>query len=215
MLQRHLIPVWLLLTMGPWAAAQAQVQFPVPMPRPTLGDISVFKTIDLWNNTERSQSRSEVVEVTKDNIVLRSTSSTRPEPTTLRYTAHWGPCRSLQNSTEVICAGALNFPMNVGGKHAYTRLPWPDGRGHSSGDCVVKQEEKVTTAPGVYETVVIECTGYYNRVVEGSFSGRQRELYWYAPSIGRVIKSEFYDFDTSGRPFNKTRTELVEFIPGK
>ncbi|HSV46669.1 MAG TPA: hypothetical protein VLJ58_12860 [Ramlibacter sp.] len=197
------------------ATVCAQVQFPVPPPTPKVGEITKYRTVDLWNNSELGRSQNELVEVDKDGFVTRFTSTTVTQPRTARFTSEWQPCRSLQNSNSSVCAGSFKFPMQVGNKHSYEKQPWPNGQGHSSGECEVKGTEKLTVPAGSFDTVVIECKGHWNQVFGDAISGRQTETYWYAPALARPVRSEYFNFDPRGKPFTKNRTELVEFIHAK
>jgi len=200
---------------GVLTLAYSQVQFPVSLPALKVGDTAKYRTVDLWNNKELSTSQNELVEIQNDRLVTRFTTSTAPEPRTAHFTREWQPCRTMRNSDQAVCAGAFKFPMQLANKHTYEKLPWPNGNGHSTATCEVKAEEKVNVPAGAFDTVRIECAGYYNRVFDGSFSGRQMDVYWYGPTIGRLVKSQHFDFTSSGSPFNKTQTELIEFTAGK
>lgn len=195
------------------AFVRAQVQFPVGMPTPKVGEVAKYQTTDLWNNKELSTTGTEVVELQPERIVSRSKRSDQAEPRTTLATREWQPCRTMQNSDKLVCAGSFKFPMELGGRHKYENLPWPNGNGHSSAECEVKALEKVTVKAGTFDSVRIECGGYWNRVFGGVVSGRQVETLWYAPSISRMVKSQYTDYNSGiGGVFNKTQTELVEFI---
>ena len=197
------------------ASVYAQVQFPVGPPTPKVGDIAKTRTVDLWNNTEVSTSQSDIVEVQADRLVTRLTSSASSETRTLLFTREWNPCRTMLNSDTLICTGLFKFPLETGKKHSYDKLPNTVGRSHFSATCEVKGAEKVTVAAGAFEVVRIECSGFYNRVFDGNWSGKFNEVVWYSPAISRIVKSSYNDFNSSGSAFAKTQTELVEFIPGK
>jgi hypothetical protein len=198
-----------------WGCASpgwAQLQLPVGPPTPKVGEIARYKTTDLWNNKELRTSQAELVEIQADRYVLRTSNSTRPEPVTAHFTSHWQPCRTMKDSDKSVCAGALKFPMQVGDKYGYEKLPWPNGNGHSSASCEVKAEEKVSLPAGTFDTLRVECAGFWNRVFGGTFSGRQSEVHWYAPSISRIVKTEFTNYDAGGKMDVRERGELVEFV---
>ncbi len=200
---------------GVSALAGAQVQFPVNLPTPKVGEVTKYRTVDLWNNKELSTSQIELVEIQNDRLVTRLTSSVDPSPSTRTFTSEWQPCRSMRNSDQLVCAGALKFPMQLGGKHSYDKLPWPSGNGHSSGACEVKAEEKVTVPAGTFDAVRLECSGFWNRIFDGTFGGKQTELFWYAPAIARIVKSQFFDFTSSGAANTKSQTEMTQFTAAK
>ena len=195
--------------------AHAQIQSPVAAPAPKVGEIVKYRNIDLWNNKELSTSESELVSVEEDAFVSRFKDTINPAPRTNRFNRSWQPCRNMQGSDKAVCAGALSFPMQIGSKHSYDKLPWPSGLGHSSANCEVKSEEKLTVPAGTYDTLRITCSGYWNRVFEGTFSGRYNETVWYAPAISRLVKSEYFDFQPNGAPFNKNQSVLIEIIGAK
>lgn len=208
-------PLWLgsVLTLTLATATWAQVQFPVNAPTSKLGEIAKYRNVDLWNNKELWTSQTELVEIQTDRFVSRVTSSDNPQPRASYFTREWQPCRTMQNSDQSVCAGAFKFPLQTGNKHAYEKLPWSNGNGHSSGSCEVKGEEKVTVPAGTFDAVRIECNGFWNRVFGGAFSGRVIETHWYAPKISRLLKTQYTDYNSgSGGIFNKTQTELTEFI---
>lgn len=198
-----------------WAvgtSSWAQVQFPVAAPAPKVGDIAKYRTIDLWNNKELRTSQSELVEVQPDRFVVRFSMSTRTDPSTLYYTSHWGPCRTMQGADQSVCAGSFKFPMKLGDKYTYEKLPWPNGQGHSTATCEVKAEEKVSTPAGAFDTVRIECAGFWDRVFGGTFSGNQSEKLWYAPKINRLVQSEYTNHTSGGKLDTRERTDLIEFV---
>lgn len=198
-----------------FSTATAQVQFPVAQPTPKVGEIAKYRTVDLWNNAELSTSQSDLVEITDERLITRQTVSTRPEPRTVSFNRSWNPCRSLRNSDKVICDGSIKFPMQKGAKFDYKNLPWPNGNGYSSMQCEIKGEEKLTLPAGSFDTVKVECAGFWTRQFEGSGTGRTSETQWYAPTIARVIRSQFVSLLSNGSPDIRTQTELVEFIPAK
>lgn len=214
--KRSLKSVFLVLLSGTWlTTATAQVQFPVVQPTPKVGEIAKYRTVDLWNNAELSTSQSDLVEITGERLITRFKISTDPEPRTNNFNRSWNPCRSLRNSDKVVCDGAIKFPMQVGTKYDFTEMPWTNGQGFSSMKCEIKSEEKLTLAAGAFDTLRIECAGFWTRRFEGSSSGRASETLWYAPLIGRMVKSQSVSLLPNGSPNIKTQTELVEFISAK
>jgi len=191
----------------------AQVQFPVPPPELKVGEVARYATIDLWNNRQLSATESQLVEIQAERLVVRTKRSDQAEFRTVLFTRDWQPCRSMQGSDVLVCDGALKFPLQPGGKMRYDKLPWPNGQGHSSAECEVKGEEKLTVAAGTFDTVKVECAGFWNRLFGNTSSGRQVEAYWYAPKIGRFVRSQYTDYNSAGGGIvNKTQTDLVEFV---
>ena len=184
-------------------------------PTPKVGEIAKYRDLNLWNNTELRTLQSDLVEVTDARLVTQVKTSTNPAPRTISFNRSWNPCRTLRNSDKAVCDGSIKFPMQIGAKYDYTDLPWPNGQGDSSMKCEVKGEEKLTLQAGTFDAVLIECSGFWKRRFEGSSTGRTSETLWYAPSIGRMVKSQFVSLFQDGSPDIKTQSELVEFIPAK
>lgn len=200
---------------GAMTLAYAQVQFPVGLPAPKVGDTAKYRTVDLWNNKELSTIQIELVEIQKDRFATRVMTSTAPEPRTNYFTREWQPCRAMRNGDQTVCTGPFKFPMQLGNKHTYEKLPWTNGNGYSTATCEVKADEKVSVPAGVFDTVRIECAGFWNAVFGSTFRGPLTEVFWYAPTIGRQVKSQYIDYQGSGPIHNKTQTELIEFTAGK
>lgn len=208
--------IFLVLLSGTWlTTATAQVQFPVAQPTPKVGEIAKYRTIDLWNNAELSTSQSELVEVTGERLITRFNTSTNPELRTNNFNRSWNPCRSLRNSDKMVCDGSIKFPLQAGTQYEYKELPWANGNGFTSMKCEVKGEEKLTLSAGAFDTVKVECAGFWTRKFDGSGTGRTSETNWYAPTIARVVKNQYVSLLSSGAPDIKTQTDLVEFIPAK
>ena len=193
-------------------SANAQVQFPVEKPTPKVGDVWKYRQVDLWNGKELSNSEVELVSIEAGHFITRVKSSSYPGVRTGRRTTDLWPCRNMKNSDQEVCAGAFRFPMQLGQKTEYQKVPWDTGNGYWSGKCEVKAEEKVTVPAGTFDAVRVECAGYWTRVFEGNFTGRFTETIWYAPKVNRGVRSQYFDSYSSGSPNNKTQTELVEFI---
>lgn len=198
------------------SAATAQVQFSLTRPNLKVGEVAKYRTIDLSKQTEISTSERELVQISDEKLVERETSSVSPSPRDISYNRFWNSCRSLQFSSKEVCDGALKFPMRVGAKHEIKEHPWSNGQGHSSMKCEVKGEEKLTLASGTFDTLRIECAGFWTDVIgTPRFAGQQSEIHWYAPAYGRAVRTQFTSLMSTGLPDRKTQTELVELIPAK
>lgn len=195
--------------------ASAQIKFPVNQPTPKIGEMAKFRTIDLWNGTEASRSENELIEISADTLAVKVTSSDRAEPRTLNFNKSWNPCRSLQNSSNVVCTGILRFPLEVGAKYEYKDLPWTDGVGVTSMKCEIKGEEQITIAAGNFDTVRIDCSGFWTRKIGGIETGQTAEVIWYSPVLGRTIKSLFNTTNSKGLPYQKLETQMTAFTPAR
>ncbi len=118
----------------------------------------------------------------------------------------------MRGEDQQVCTGSFKFPAELGAKYEYKDLPWTNGLGKQEGKCEVVAQEKVTVVAGTYDTIKIECTGFWQRVFEGSGTGRTVELVWYAPKIHRIVKSIFKDYTSGSQLFNQNQTELTEYI---
>lgn len=195
--------------------ATAQIQFPVGLPTPKVGDLAKYRTLDLWNNSELSASENELVEISANNFVTRFKSSVNSEPSTSRSDRSWNACRSMRNSDAIVCEGSLRFPIQSGNKHSYKDYPNDTGRSKFDAACEVIGQEKVTVSAGIFDTIRINCAGFYTRIFDGNWSGKFNSITWYSPAINRIVKSQYFDFNAGGTAFNKNQTELVEFTAGK
>jgi hypothetical protein len=205
-----------LMTVGAaLAAAFVSAQAPVGAERPTpnVGDVWKTRTIDLWNNSELSSAHSELIEARADRLVFRTTVAPSGEVLTLSFTRDLQPCRAMKDSTVEVCAGSLKFPLRVGEKHQFEKLPWANGEGYFSQTCEVKGQESIKVAAGSFDTYRVECTGTLTRVVGNAFTGRVEETLWYAPKAHRAVMTTYTDYRQSGGMFNRRKTELVEYLP--
>lgn len=196
------------------SSANAQVQFPVDKPNPKVGDVWNYRTVDLWTNTEQSTNRIELVAVEVDRFTYRSKSSLNSNVRTGVENSELGPCRSMRNSDQTICTGAFKFPMQLGQKFEYERQPWNNGAGYDGAKCEVKAEEKIAVAAGSFDTVRLECAGFWNRVFDGTGSGRFTLTIWYSAKVNRAVKVNYANYNGSSVN-DKNQTELVEFTPSK
>ena len=195
-------------------AANAQTVFPVAAPTAKIGQITTFRTVDLWNNKELSVRATELVAIEAENMVMRTKTVGRDEVTTARTDKSWNFCRSMRGSEKSNCEGALKFPMQVGSKHNMKERAWPDGTGYDNGTCEVQAEEKITVPAGSFDTLRVVCSGWWTKVFEGSYSGRFNQTVWYAPSISNPVKFQVNIFHSRGQLDIKNQTELVEFVAG-
>ncbi len=105
------------------------------------------------------------------------------------------------------------FPLVVGEgwKSSFVSETTNKSKSKTDLDFKVVAREKMQTPAGEFDTFKIESEGWINGV---SWSGaiRMSEVRWYAPSIGRVVRSEYKDF-RGGQLWNNTVSELKSFKP--
>ncbi len=190
------------------AIAAAQSAIVAEAPTPTIGKIYEFRQVDGWNQKELWTATQEVVQVTGEHIVVRAQQAGKDEINTFYFDRSFNPCRSLKGSDKVVCGGPYKFPIQIGNKHEY-EIPWRNGEGTNKAKCEVTSKESIRITNSEYETLKIECTGFWTRLFGGSNSGKFTETTWYAPEIGRFVKIEFASQKSNGQPDQKLITELI------
>jgi hypothetical protein len=192
-------------------AAHAQVQFPVPMPSAQMGEIAEYRSVDPYTNLQVGKSwRVELVGGPADRYHLRDVDT----GFTSVYTRNWEPCRSLLGSDQVRCGGPLKFPMQAGGTHTFEKIPAPHRRGYRDATCVVQGAEVVTVPAGTFDTVRVDCNGWWSDPLSTvPASGPFKQSIWYSPKISRLLREEFLAIPPRpGAVPLWTRVELVNFI---
>ncbi|WP_217125942.1 hypothetical protein [Hydrogenophilus thiooxidans] len=183
-----------------------------PRPEFVKGERWVYQRIDMWTDKVENKYEQVFAEVLDNKLVFRSKSLTSDEaPQTLYFSQDLNPCRILQSENVEICSGPFKFPLrSVGERWSFKKLPWRNGKGYYDADCELKTQEKVSTPAGEYDTLRIECKGFWQQTMDGSNSGRYEETFWYAPTVKRFVRSDFNTWTSGGRMDSRTRTELIE-----
>lgn len=85
-------------------------------------------------------------------------------------------------------------------------------RSRSDFDFKIVGAEKLTTPAGEFDTFKVEQTGWINGV---SWTGSMRvaNTMWYAPAIGRLVRTEFRSY-RNAQLWEHTVTQLKSFTPG-
>lgn len=206
-----LIALALLVTCGVSAWAQ-----PDGSTRPVfkVGEVAVYT----MNNRADNRTVEETVTVTAVESELIRFSHVRPgrEPAELEglFTPDMRQVQSGTSGTRFDPpAPLIKIPMAVGDtwKNAAEMVTRDNAKSKTDFEYKVVGTEKVKTPAGEFETFKIESGGWVTGV---SWTGSVRvaQVQWYAPSIGRVVRSEFRDF-RGGRPWSDTLTELKSFKP--
>lgn len=193
--------------------SKAQLPAVVERPAVEVGQSGKYRTIDLWTNRETGSWHSEVVDVQAQKFVSRSTDGVTGEVTTRINTLDGNPCRTMKGSDVEVCSGPFKFPMRVGDKTQIDKRPWSSGEGYDTAACEVKVQESVTVAAGTFDVFRVVCTGLWNRVAGGSYSGRLDETYWYAPRVGRTVLFNNTTYRPNSSIDNKRKFELTEYGP--
>lgn len=195
-------------------ATWAQDMAPIERPVLKVGDSWTYRTLDGWTNNEIRRTLYTLTALEGSQSITREKDLATEKESTITSNADLQPCRSLQNDTTVVCAGAYRFPFTAGYKHSYRKLPTSSGRTSLDADCEGKGMEKVKVPAGEFDAYRIDCKGRWNLVVGGNASGSFQQTLWYAPAVRNQVRSTFEDRLPNGTPNNKSITELVEHKPG-
>ncbi|WP_446326727.1 TapB family protein [Burkholderia pseudomallei] len=108
----------------------------------------------------------------------------------------------------------LRFPLAVGkswsASYVFSRGGWS-----AKGDREAKVvgAERIETPAGAFDTFRVEQVVVWDGTAGNAGHGTTREVDWYAPAVGRVIKFDYTDRPMKGAP-TVTHVELVGFKPG-
>lgn len=191
----------------------AQDALPIERPTIKLGDSWTTRSLDGWNNSETSQTTFTVAGIEEGRIILRSQSMPTGETQTLTYTPDWQVCRSMQNSTELVCDGVFKFPLTASYRHTINKLPSSSGATFYDAECEGKGMEKVRVPAGEFDAFKVECKGRWTQVFGGARSGQYDDTSWYAPSVRNRVKQVFNTRRSNGTPSAKLVVEMTEFKP--
>ena len=189
---------------------------PVERPSLTKGDTWKYRTVDNLTGNELRQAEAMYAETENELFIFKTRNLTTNSEDTFKTNADLQVCRTMRNDEKLLCHDVFKFPMAIGNKHKIVKRPWSnatpanEGAGYDEADCEVKAAEKITVPAGTFETLRIECSGYQNRVIGGSYNGSFKESVWYSPLVKRSVKY-FYE-NRGNRGVNTTLTsELVSY----
>jgi hypothetical protein len=189
-------------------------EFPVSRPALQQGEVWIYRTIDLWTNKETSRYESVFASEENGHLVFRNKNLNSGKVSTVYMSLDQQPCRTMQGSSEMVCTGAMRFPLvRPGESWSYQKLPFPNGQGYFDAECTLTGTESIEVPAGTFDAIRIDCKGSWTRVSDGSRSGRFEERLWYAPVLKRFVRNDFLTFLTTGHPDSRDRTELVEYRP--
>lgn len=110
-------------------------------------------------------------------------------------------------------SAGFKFPLVVGDawKSSFVGEAPNNSKSKIDLDVKVVAREKLKTPAGEFDSFKIESEGWINGV---TWSGaiRMSEVRWYAPAIGRVVKTEYKDF-RGGQLWSHTVSELKSLTP--
>lgn len=191
-----------------WAQADGGTR-----PVAKVGDVAVYAVDQRGDN----RTFDETVTVTSVDLTHIKSSHVRPN----RSPAEVEAVATLDWATVVSGASGtrfdppimgFKFPLVVGDawKSSFVSES-ATGKAKTDLDFKVVAREKVKTPGGEFDAFKIESEGWINGI---TWAGaiRMTEVRWFAPAIGRVVRSEYKDF-RGGRVWTDTVTELKAFKP--
>ncbi|HMP11075.1 hypothetical protein [Hydrogenophaga sp.] len=179
-----------------------------------VGDVTVYAINNRGDNT---QSEETVTVVSVEEGLIK-TKHVRPDrnPPELEGVFNLDLNSLVSGTSGAKFEPALEFyrfPLKVGDawKARNEVVSLTGARSRSVLDVKVAAQEKVTTPGGEFDAFRIEVSGWINGV---SWQGALRltQTVWYAPAIGRMVKSDYKDFRNSSLN-NSTLTELKSHKP--
>lgn len=183
-------------------------------PLPKVGDVTVYAV----NNRSDNKQSEETVTVTSVEGGLIKTRHLRPDrnPPELEgvTTLELNPVVSGSSGSKFEPAIEIHrFPMKVGDswKTRYEGTGLTGSRSRAELDVKVVAQEKIVTPAGEFDTFRIELGGWINGVNwQGAI--RLAQTVWYAPAIGRLVKSDYNDYRNSSL-FTSVLTEMKSHKP--
>ena len=195
-------------------ASRAGKDSATPLPALKAGQQWTYRRVDLWRNQETERFRQELA---------------------FEEGGHWMVRWTILNSDDAQRRGSITGELfdpashgfadsRISGDHAPLRFPLNTGKSwkfdyvvRSNGKevkvaqtAVVRGWEEVRVPAGTFRALRVEHDGRYRASESGfSWSGKIRETYWFAPSVGRVVMREYRDTKGDGGPWDQWRDELV------
>jgi hypothetical protein len=202
---------WMVLTCAS-TSVWAQVDG-ASRPVPKVGDVAVY-TIDQRADKRVFEETVTVTSVDQSFIKSKHVRPNRNPPetegvTTLDLGVVVSGSSGARFDPPIV---GVKFPLTVGDSWKSSYLAEsPTAKSKGDLEFKVAAREKVSTAAGEFDAYKIESGGWINGV---SWSGAIRitQVQWFAPAVGRVVKSEYKDF-RGGQLWNDTASELKSFKP--
>lgn len=197
-LPRLILP---LLLLGAALPGLAQSPAPAPADKPVIkvGQVAVYR-FEMRHDRKEFEDRQTVTAIDGDLVKIRSVN---PQDRTERdaiTTTEWNQVLSSTSGIRMEPhAGMLNFPLSVGKSWSSLYQTTVPSGAKLRAEMQVKVEswEKVKVPAGEFDAFRLRGTGWNNGV---SFTGslRMEQTLWYAPSIGRMVRSDYRDWAGSG-----------------
>lgn len=209
MIQR-ILAAWVLACCPLWAAAQTEGSAKSVH---KVGDVAVY-SVELRADNRSTEETVTVIAVEGDLIRTRHARPDRP-PLEGVLDDQFGMSVSGTSGTRFDPpVPVVKWPLTAGAswKTRYDMVTTNESRSKADLDVKIVSREKLRTPAGEFDTIKMETGGWVNGV---SWSGSVRvaQVQWFAPAIGRVVRSEFRSF-RGGQPWEHTVYELKSFKPG-
>lgn len=167
-----------------------------------VGQVAIYITEERADK-RTSEDTQTTIAVEGDVVRIRSVNPGRnPVERELLTTGEWNAMvSSISGSKFAPHTGILQFPLSTGKTwQAKSETTTTTGvRLRSELDTKVVGVEKVQVPAGTFDAFKIEQAGWVNGI---TFTGSLRTLQhvWYAPAIGRVVKTEYKDWAGTALP---------------
>ncbi len=184
----------LLTATGAWSQAPAA-------PRPVLkvGEVTTYAVTSRHNNQNYNE-KVTITEATAEGYKARveqgeDASKTRE----MVLDTDMGLILTASGSRFAPASRNLKFPLEVGATwESKSEVSLPDGgKSRISSDNKVVGMEKIRTPAGEFEAYKVETRGGVQGVTWNGFF-RVVQTQWYAPSVQRVVRTEYKEQRTSG-----------------
>jgi hypothetical protein len=192
------------------AAAVAQATFPVERPVLKVGDTWSYQRTDLWTKQLRAGvSKATLKETTADKYIFEWTNfdGRKSEFATNFDLNRTYIVRGLEQIDQL-----FKWPLAENNKYTYKTLNTRDQWEWTyEPTCLVEGVETIKVIAGEFSTIKTICKGMWaNTPGNGTGSGMNETIVWYAPSVKRGVKYQNKNWN-NGRLDTQTSDELVEF----
>ena len=205
---------------GDLAAGEGILNETMPVAAPFLieGMQWTYRRFDLWQNGEIERFSQTLVSAEPSYWVVRwqiLSSKTKERVGSITGEILFTDTHGFDDERMVGRSESLRFPLAVGKSwtFSYKFSGKPGSVTEISQTARVKGWETVSVPAGRFRAVRVEHEGRYNTSSgSGRWSGRIQEVYWYAPSVRRVVAHEYKDTTGDGAAWDQWRDELVSGV---
>jgi hypothetical protein len=200
---------------GLWLGAEALGQDSTAVERPVwrVGDSWTYNYIDNWKKEVVDVSVDKITEISAKEIKVEWVSKKFKNGTNLFNQDFNATIRNSGSSIEIRSSPEwprYSFPMKPGKvwqqQVTWTKSNEPDWKVVADLKGTAQGWEKITVPAGTFDSLRIELQGRYTGSnSQRNWSGSQKEVYWFAPAVKRIVK---YEFDDGTR---KDGYELLDF----